>query len=623
MSEDQGTRDRALMDAAMDSALDALVIVDARGEIVAANPAAAVIFREPVERMVGSNLQEFSGRSDTEDAVSWTALMNAGRARSFGPLRRRDGTVATLSYQSRVEPRSGRVVIWLRESADATPAGPLGAETALRAVLSSAPVVLFATDEKGTFTVSAGRGLQEVGLKPGEVVGQSAWDLFGSVQFRAPDGTTTLGREVLTLVLAGKPFVGWSHLGASDFDNWINPILGPDGSVKGIIGVATLSTERRRLEAQLQISDRLASVGAMAAGVAHELNNPLAYVLANLRFVQGQLGPGELLQPADLDEVLRALDDTLVGAEKMRVIVGDLKSLSRVNDEERTAVSLTAVLDSAQGIASHELRHRATVVRTLEPDLPAVRANAARLGQVFLNLIVNAAHAIAEHAPRRGELRIEGRRLPGGRVEVAFRDNGSGISPENLNRIFDPFFTTKPVGTGTGLGLPISLRIVEELGGHIAVESTPGVGSTFRVQLPASDTAPSVPAAQSERARSRPRARVLIIDDEPRFADSLARALDEESVVALSRVDALAQLERDPRFDLVVCDVMMPDVKGPVLVDEIAARWPELAGALVLMTGGAYSADAIEGLAASRFPKIEKPFDVERLRRFIDARTLA
>ncbi|MBM7112350.1 sensor histidine kinase [Archangium primigenium] len=234
---------------------------------------------------------------------------------------------------------------------------------------------------------------------------------------------------------------------------------------------------------QLLSADRLASVGRLAAGVGHEINNPLAYILSNLRYVHQELA--ELTGVADeqgRQEMLAALSEASEGAERVRLIVQDLKTLSRPDDVALGPVDVAAVVRSSAKMARHETRDRARVVEACE-GVPPVHANAARLGQVFLNLFINAAHAIPPGRAQENEIRVDARLSAPDQVTVAVRDTGAGIPAEHLRRIFDPFFTTKPVGMGTGLGLSVCHRIITALGGDIRVESEPGQGTCFFITL--------------------------------------------------------------------------------------------------------------------------------------------
>ena len=224
-------------------------------------------------------------------------------------------------------------------------------------------------------------------------------------------------------------------------------------------------TERERLDARLMLADRVASMGTLAAGVAHEINNPLAYVLANLAFSREKLEAHPMLA-----EVVEALREAQLGAERVRGIVRDLKTLSRPDESNTSVLDVHRALDISVSMAWNEIRHRARLVKDYALDLPRVIGNEGRLGQVFLNLLINAAHSIPEGSANSNEIRVV-TRADAGRVVVEVRDTGTGIAAEHQRRLFDPFFTTKPQGLGTGLGLSICHTIVAALGGEIDFES--------------------------------------------------------------------------------------------------------------------------------------------------------
>ena len=254
-------------------------------------------------------------------------------------------------------------------------------------------------------------------------------------------------------------------------------------------------TERKRAEdalrksqAQLRMADRLATVGTLSAGVAHEINNPLAYTLANLSFVRDALTRlPDSLPGVDLAEMRASIAEASEGAERVRRIVKDMKVLSRMDDDRIGVVDVEAALDASLNMAIHELRHRAQVVKDYG-HVPLVRCNEGRLVQVFLNLLVNAAQAITGNAPERNEVRLATCVDGPGHVAVEISDTGMGIPEEVLPRIFDPFFTTKPVGVGTGLGLSICHSLITAMGGHIEVASKVGVGTRFLIVLPTAGT---------------------------------------------------------------------------------------------------------------------------------------
>jgi PAS domain S-box-containing protein len=269
-----------------------------------------------------------------------------------------------------------------------------------------------------------------------------------------------------------------------------------DGAPAMLLHARDLS-ERKRLEAQVVMADRLASVGRLAAAVGHEINNPLAYVMANLDLALeglGEMGGAHSLTGDDvarLADIAEMLRESREGAERVRHIVRDLRVFSRGETEERTRVDPRHVLDSCVNMARGEIRQRASLVKDYG-ETPPVLANEARLGQVLLNLLINAAHAIPEGDPEGNEIRVTTSTDDRGRVVIEVRDSGTGIPEEVRGRVFEPFFTTKPPGSGTGLGLPICQSIVTALGGQITFDSEVGRGTAFRVILPAATTG-SVP----------------------------------------------------------------------------------------------------------------------------------
>jgi PAS domain S-box-containing protein len=244
-------------------------------------------------------------------------------------------------------------------------------------------------------------------------------------------------------------------------------------------------TERERLEQKLRAADRMASIGMLAAGVAHEVNNPLGYVLNNVEMAVRELGP--LGEGAKRSRA--ALGVALEGVDRIRVIVRDLLELARVDDRAVGPVDVRRVVESTLALAGQKIAERATLQADYEP-VPLARGTASRLGQVVLNLVSNALEAMPAETPAANRLGVSVRRSPDGGALLEVRDSGVGISAENAARVLDPFFTTKEAGSGTGLGLAISQRLVAEMGGTLTFESAPGQGSAFRVTLPPAEAAP-------------------------------------------------------------------------------------------------------------------------------------
>lgn len=407
-------------------------------------------------------------------------------------------------------------------------------------------------------------------------------------------------------------------------------ILRPDGAMRWIYGRNQLVggrisgtvqdvTEKKQIDARLVLTDRLASLGTLASGMAHEINNPLAYVIANLEYIREELrviAADEGIQRlADLDDVL---GDACEGADRVRRVVRDLRSFAR---DERGAVDghpsadVNDALGFAVKMATNEIRHRARLVVDV-PPLPRVAASKSRLGQVLLNLLVNAAQSITEGNVDGNRIRVAAA-VEGDRVVVEVSDSGCGMSPQVQASIFDPFFTTKPVGSGMGLGLSICHGIVTSFGGEICVRSEVGKGSTFRVAIPlATSTLYDVNEAAT-RVWALRKGRILIVDDDVLVATALRRMLPEHDVeIVHSGHEAVARAgERS--FDVVLCDLLMPDLTGMDVYERLCASAPEVAARIVFMTGGAFTDRARRFLQQVPNRVFEKPVDRRTLRSLV------
>lgn len=374
-------------------------------------------------------------------------------------------------------------------------------------------------------------------------------------------------------------------------------------------------TELRETQSRLGLAERLASLGMLAAGVAHELNNPLAFLaqsleLARLRLTETPVGVA-------VREAQDLLVDAAVGTEQLRSIVRDLHAFARVEEDRQEPVDVHEVLRRSIRMAQGEIRHRAKLVRD-DAEVAPVLANDGRLAQVFLNLLVNAARAIPEGRADQNEIRVV-TRSEGSWAVVEVHDTGQGIPPERLGRIFDPFFTTRTDGKGLGLGLSISHSLVTRMGGELTVESTPGRGSVFRVRLPVAPVVHGPPLQQGLWRRSSPKptrsGRILIVDDEPKLLLTLGMLLEDAHDVSrcLQAREALELIRGGPPFDVILCDLMMPEMTGEQLFAELAATHPEQARRMIFMTGGAFTEGAQRFLDQVKNRRLTKPFWVDEL----------
>lgn len=391
-------------------------------------------------------------------------------------------------------------------------------------------------------------------------------------------------------------------------------------------------TEDRDREVRRLQSEKLASIGMLAAGVAHEINNPASFVLANLEALaellqasgdKSKTGPKTAPKLASGDvlfEAMNIVQESKEGMARIHRIVRDLHAFSRVDEDANLLTDVNAAVDSSLTMLRSELRYRAQVERDLRATR-RVRASAARLGQVFINLLMNAAHALAAGNPKRNRLYVRSYDA-GDRVVIEVEDNGPGIPSEVMPRIFESFFTTKPPGVGTGLGLPISRDIVGAAGGELTAESVPGRGALFRVRLPAAAAGLIVPPKTLPSHKAVQRRRLLAVDDEALLLKAYRRMLTSHHDVEtmLGAKEALRLFGQDRAFDVVLCDLQMPEMSGSELYEAVRQRWPELAQRFIFITGGACSQEARRFLESPGLACIHKPFQVGELLELIESR---
>lgn len=601
-----------------------MFVLDETGRLLESNRRGASMLGEEPGAVVGKSVSDLLVPGELEGAPLSFLSIPVGESRVFERrLRRHDGAtfVAEVGLSRTSAGRFLAIVrdITLRKETEHRVQRT--AET-FRALLEQFPDGV-AVHRNGRFVYMNHAGLRMLGAKSAlELVGTRVLDIIH------PDDRDAVAARLQHLSAGGKLAPPREErLVRRDGSELRAEVIGVpvefDGEPAVIVVVRDVS-EQRRLQERLAQSDRLASVGLLAAGVAHEVNNPLAYALLNLERLARDL-PKLLgsVEDATADRLLGCLHDALDGARRVQRIVRELRTFARTSPDERQPVDVNAVLTHALDLAANQLRFRARVVRELG-DVPQVLGDEGRLTQVFVNLLINAAHAIEEGHAERNEVRVR-THLAGSTVRIEVSDTGEGIPAENVPRLFDPFFTTKEPGRGSGLGLSISHSIARAHGGHITVETTQNKGSRFVVHLPAIAQPERVPAppASSPGARTSPprrRKRVLLVDDEQLLRSVIASLLAPryELVMAESGAAAIQLLTADPRFDAVVCDLMMPDVSGMDVYEWIGREHAALLGRVVLMTGGAFTERGRILLEKSPVLRIDKPFEIDDLTAVIE-----
>ena len=485
------------------------------------------------------------------------------------------------------------------------------AEHRLQTVIAHAPVVLFALDQRGRFTMSEGHGLVGLGLKPGEVVGRSAFEIYAG----APEVIASLKRAY-----DGEDFTEVVSVGTFMFETHYMPTRNPRGEVDGVFGVAIDVTERHQLEQQLRQSQKMEAIGRLAGGVAHDFNNLLAAILGHTELMLRGTEGGHPLRHS-LEEVQQA-------GTRGAMLTRQLLAFSRKGVITPQVLDMNAVVGEMDTLL-RRLIGEDVELATSFADIPArVRMDRGQLEQVIMNLAVNARDAL----PGGGQLTIEVARTrldqnyasrhagvtPGPYTMVSVSDNGCGMDPETMAHVFEPFFTTKAVGKGTGLGLSTVYAIVQQAGGHVWLYSEPGLGTTFKVYLPeVGDAGDFAEPAGGVPASLEGDETILLVED-----DDSVRALVHDALVvhgyevfqARNGADALWRMQAEAlSVDLLITDVVMPQMGGGELAQKLRSVKPDLR--FLFMSG--YPDDAVvrQGVLEEGAPFIQKPFMLEALAR--------
>ncbi|GEM_PF-662748 len=476
-----------------------------------------------------------------------------------------------------------------------------------RRVVRNVPVVQWALDNDGRFTLAEGRGLVVFGLSSDEIVRANLFTLF-------QDNAQIL--QYFAQAKEGHVVSGSFEYGNAVFDSHWGPLRDESGSIVGVTAIALDVTERRlaervqkATEVRMGLLERLAATGRLAAGVAHEINNPLTYVISNLKEARLKLPPG----PAT-EEILRCIEEATDGAVRVAAIVRDLRVFARGPGQDETRCEPSKVAESAATLVWNQIRHRARLERDFQPT-PEAAISDGRLAQVLVNLLMNACQAIPEGRLNEHFVRLAVRHVHPW-IEIEVTDNGVGIAPETMAHLFEPFYTTREPGEGMGLGLALSYTIVTNAGGTIEVESEPAKGATFRIRLPVAtplmgEATNGLDAAASDSSPSSKRLHLLVIDDEPLVGRAVARQLREHDVVVEVRAQsALERLRGGERFDAILCDLMMPELSGIQLYERLCLERPEVTDRILFMSGGAFGEEAEAFVHRLGIRVYEKPWDL-------------
>ena len=614
---------------ALEAAANGIVITDAAGVILWVNPAFTQLTGYRPDEAIGQTPRILrSGAQDPGVYRELWAAVKAGRVwRGRMVNRRKDGRLyveeQTITPVVAGGSDGSRITHFIAVKQDQTEYEAIREQLQqrddlFRVLLENALDIVTIVGIDGTVRYQSPSVRQILGYEPDELLGRSALDFMPAED--AARALTILGelagrpRGTASLELRLRHKDGsWRSFEAIGRNMLDHPVLA------GVLVNARDVTERKRIEEELTRqreariqSEKLADMGTLLAGVAHELNNPLTVVTGYTGILRQSLADGPLAERVD----------RITGAAHRCVrIVRNFLALARQYPPERQHVRLNQIVREAIELLAYPLRVDNVEVRLeLDDDLPALWADSHQLHQVIVNLITNAHHAMHGVESTRQLTIRTCHETAGSRVLLEVGDTGPGIPAEVLARIFEPFFTTKPVGQGTGLGLPLCRGIVESHGGAVRVDTMPGRGTTMRIELPvvpapAADTAD---AAGADLALPAGR-RILIVDDEPDVAGvlrDLLAASGEEIEVAPDGRAALARIPAG-NFDLILCDVRMPRLDGPGLYRALAELDPRLLRRFVFLTGDTLNPESWTFVRGTAAPCINKPFDFDEVRRVI------
>lgn len=474
----------------------------------------------------------------------------------------------------------------------------------------------YEVDLKGNFTFFSDALCRQLGYSREEIMG------LGYRAYIPPENTKKVFEIYNTVYRTGEPHKLFTSVqirkdGTRVYtEDSIFPMRDDEGQIIGFRGISRDITdrkqrdeERKQLEQKAQFASRLASVGELAAGVAHEINNPLTAVIGYAHLL---LDRKDI--PVDIKRDVEVINE---GAQRVAGIVKKLLVFARQTKPERTYVDINEVINTTLELRAYSLQgNNVKVILQFDPDLPTTVADPGQLQQVFLNLIMNA-EAEVKLVHGGGKLAIKTEQM-GDNLRISFKDNGLGIAKENLERIFNPFFTTRKVGQGTGLGLSVCHGIVTEHKGRIWAESQLGRGATFIVELPivSENKQLEMPEPVVRETRRAAKAKILVVDDELMVRQFVSQILVEEGhevEVAESAEGALEEVN-NKEYHAIMLDIKMPGMSGIELYQHFQKISPLLADKVVFITGDVMGTGTMTFLSKTKAPYIIKPFDAKQLK---------
>jgi PAS domain S-box-containing protein len=608
-----------------ENSTDALGLISLDGTILDANERwLDLIGRSPAD-MIGRSITEFAapGAAQANFTLFTTSLKPGTQRVGPVPLQAIDGSTVMVEFSSRVLAIEGRYAV-LTIGHDVTDrdravAALASAEQRYRSLVERIPDAIWTATADGTVTFVTENVERVCGVPAARMIGSRLADRLDDVH---PDDLVMVSDAFAALVRDGTPFdVEYRRRDREGTWRWLHnravATFERDG-VRYAEGMLTDVTERRQLESELHQAQKMEAIGQLTGGIAHDFNNILAAILANAEFLREGLVAGDPRRE-DAEEILAS-------AQRAAALTRQLLAFSRRQVLEPTLIDLRAVVSGLEKMLRRLIGEDIELAIRRDQSVGMVRADVGQLEQVIMNLVVNARDAM----PDGGTVTIEiaasdgtscgcsmSGELAAPSVMLSIRDTGCGMPAEIRARAFEPFFTTKEKGKGTGLGLATCHGIVKQSGGHICVDSAPGVGTVFHILLPRVDEATGADLARSERPRTFGSETLLLIEDDDRVRHAVSRILSARGyrlLVASRGTDAiaLATSHRGP-IDLVLSDVVMPGTTGPDVVADLRVDRPELR--VLFMSGYTDHAALRRDVMRNGATFIQKPFLPEVLAR--------
>lgn len=605
---DPGASAASLASALLADADDAILGLDAEGRITLANDAATRLFDRDIDRLTGMRLSELVIRQERKGVAAHERLNGDAphrfETRVDGPKGSERVVAVSLAPLTQDSAGTGSVAV-LRDVTEARRAYEelARSEARYRHLFEGTSDAIMTFDALGRFTTVNNAGEVISGYRRDELIGK----FFG---------------PLLALESLPKAVMAFRNALAGNSGQFETILVRKDGERRNItvtyacpqksrevLCLIRDATEEKQLQQQLIQSEKMAAIGQLVSGVAHELNNPLASISAF-----GQL----LLTERTLSPTQRHSVDVIVGEGRRAArIVHNLLTFARQHKAEKVSANLNKVLEDTLELRAYELTVRGiALVRELDEDLPETMVDVYQLQQVLLNLVTNAEQAMRDIERPNHRLTVRTREQRD-TIRIEIEDTGTGVPPESLALIFNPFYTTKPTGEGTGLGLSISLGIIGEHGGRIWAENVGGSGTRFCIELPVTTAAPLGDTSQAPPALPEPRPglRVLVTDDEPHIRMAIERFLTTQGhsvATAGSGREALGMVEGSS-FDVVLLDMRMPDISGQQIFERWREERPELTQRVIFLTGDIVSTDLQDFLNGTGRPYLPKPFELDAI----------